>query len=145
MDAQSGFESLISSILNDELLRQGRTAADIAQLFALGGALHTLQPRLKELDRIALAGGAPQRFIGSQAESEWRQRLYRLRNEIVHQGRREVSFDDAKAGISSGLQAAAAVQALLPAFQRKLSWSGQAVQLAHINNSAGRLARMFEI
>jgi hypothetical protein len=116
---------------------------------AYRGRLHTLQRRLEELDRIAgthaVVGTPPRRFIGSPEESQWRSTLYSLRNRIVHEGLRTVPFVDAKAALVAGLHAIHTIQELTPAFRRAMIWSGPALDLGHIRQSAGRISRLFEL
>jgi len=143
-DAQSGFETLVASILGERLHAAGTAANDIEAMLAPGGRLHTLQRRLEELDRIALAEGGPRRFLASAEEQRWRGALYRLRNEIAHAGRRDVRFADAKEAVVAGMHAMHAIGDLAPTFNRALSWGGEVLDLPHIIESRGRLSRLFE-
>lgn len=145
IDAQSAFESLVSSVLREALEGQGQAPVDIDARFAVGADLHTLQRRLQELDHAARTQGSLKRFLGSAIEVNWRVQLYRLRNEIVHQGRREVTFIEGKIAVRAGLRAAHAIQDLTPSFQRNVMWSGQALDLDHVTESSGRISRMFEV
>ena len=115
---------------------------------APGGRVHTLQRRLEELDRVAATQAGPNiqpvRFLGSREEATWRNGLYSLRNRIVHEGLREVPFAGAKAGLVAGLHAIHRVQDLTPAFNRMMIWSGPALDLGHLQESSGRLSRLFE-
>ena len=143
-DAQSAFETLVAAILVERLAAAGHTAASIEQMLAPGGPFLPLQRRLNELDRIAQSQPTPRRFDGSTQEVRWRQTLYRLRNEIAHEGRREVTFDEAKEALVAGMHAMHAVQDLAPEFNRKLAWGGDVLDLPHVVESRGRLARLFE-
>lgn len=115
---------------------------------APGGRLHTLQRRFVELDRLAAVlattGAQSHHFLGSPEEAQWRQALYRLRNRIVHEGLRSVPFADAKSALVAGLHAIHAIQDLTPSFSRSMIWSGAALGLPHLHQSAGRLSRLFE-
>jgi hypothetical protein len=71
-------------------------------------------------------------------------RLYGLRNRIVHEGLRSVPFEEAKAGVVAGLHAIHQIQDLTYAFARPMIWSGAALDLDHIQKSAGRISRLFE-
>jgi len=149
MDAQSAFEVLVATVFGEILTRQGVNALDIEGLLAHGGRFDSLQRRLVEIDRVAVAeataaGEPARRFLGSSTESSWRADLYRLRHRIVHEGLRDVTFDLAKRAVIAGLKAAHAVQDLRPAFNRRLMWSGSALDLPHMTQSAGRLSRLFE-
>lgn len=143
-DAQSAFETLVAAILVERLRAAGRTDPDIEQALAVGGALHTLKHRLRELDRIAQHEGSTSRFLNSAAEQRWRGTLYRLRNQIAHAGLRDVPFPDAKDAIVAGMHAMHAIQDLTPTFNRPLSWAGDVLDLPHVVDSRGRLARLFE-
>jgi hypothetical protein len=134
LDAESAFEALVSAVLRDSLVASGTAAPDIEQLFAQRGRFDSLQKRLVEIDRVAraeasIANQPVSRFLGSPEEVLWRRDLYRLRHRVVHEGLREVSFDDAKKAVVAGLKAAHAVQRLRPGFQRALMWSGAALDL----------------
>lgn len=150
LDAQSAFEALVALLVREELQRQGLSSTDIETQLSYSGPLGTLQRRLERLDRVAAslapgsAGGRPPAFLNSPTEYNWRRDLYKLRNRIVHEGLRTVPFQDAKRGIVAGLHAVHAIQALHPAFNRPLTWSGPALDLLHIQESAGRLSRLFE-
>jgi hypothetical protein len=148
LDAQSALESLVAVLVVESLARQGKTLSQIETEMVSGSRLHTLQRRLEELDRIAAAqaspGGQPRQFLGSPEEIQWRAHLYSLRNRIVHEGLRTVPFGDAKAAIAAGLHAMHRIQDLTPAFGRTMMWSGHALDLAHIQQSAGRISRLFE-
>jgi hypothetical protein len=89
-------------------------------------------------------GGSFTPFAKSAAYARWKDDLYRLRNQIVHTGLREVSFDLAKRGLIAGLHAVDAINDLAPVFARSMRWSGDALDLPHIQQSAGRLSRLFE-
>lgn len=148
LDAQSAFESLVSVLVGESLTTQGETPQQIETAMAPGGRVHTLQRRLEELDRVAGTqagpGTQPLRFLGSPEESQWRTALYALRNRIVHEGLRDVPFAEAKAGLMAGLHAIHRVQELTPAFNRAMIWSGAALDLGHLQQSSGRLSRLFE-
>jgi hypothetical protein len=143
LDAQSAFETFVAVLTAESLQNQGLTPAAIETQMALGGKLHLLQQRLRHLDSIATAPNPP--FLGSVEETNWRRDLYDVRNRIVHGGFRSVSFADARAAVIAGLHAVAAVQSLSPSFQRKMTWSGSALDLPHIQQTAGRLSRLFEV
>jgi hypothetical protein len=149
MDTESAFEVLVATVLAEILTRQGQSPGDVEALLVQGGRFDSLQKRLIEIDRVAVAeattaGEQVRRFLGSAAEASWRSDLYRLRHRIVHEGLREVPFDVAKLAVVAGLKAAYVVQDLRPAFNRQLMWSGPALELPHITQSAGRLSRLFE-
>jgi hypothetical protein len=148
LDAQSAFESLVAALIFESLQNQGQSTEEIEIIMGNRGRLHTLQRRLEELDRIAEslspAGTQFQRFLGSAKETQWRRDLYSLRNQIVHEGNRSVTFNDAKSGIVAGLHAIYSVQNLTPSFQRQMIWSGNALDLLHLQKSSGRLSRLFE-
>lgn len=149
LDAQSAFEVLVASVLRNALSADGSGPRDIEALFLPGGRLDALQKRLTEIDRIAskearAAGEPGYRFLGSAAEAEWRSQLYRVRHRVVHEGERDMSFDTAKRAVAAGLKAAHEVQNLRPAFNQKLVWAGEVLDLPHITESAGRLSRLFE-
>jgi hypothetical protein len=146
LDAQSAFESLVSVLIVEALTRQGQSKQQIEAGMASGGRLNTLQRRLEELDRVAgdEANAQPRRFLGCQEEVQWRGALYSLRNRIVHEGLRPVSFKEAKAGVVAGLHAIHHIQDLTPLFARPMIWSGAALDLGHIQESAGRISRLFE-
>ena len=143
-DAQSAFETLVASILVERLRAAGKSEGEIEGLLAPRGAFHTLQRRLEELDRIAQNEGATRRFLGSAEEQRWRSTLYRLRNEIAHAGRRVVAFNEGKDALVAGMHAMNAIEELAPTFRRTLSWGGAVLDLLHIVESRGRLARLFE-
>jgi len=148
LDAQSAFESLVAVLVYESLIKQGKSTDQIESEMDQGGPLHTLQRRLEALDRIAVqqtAGGVEsRRFLGSTQEALWRRVLYRLRNRIIHEGVRIVSFENAKEAIRAGLHAIYVIQDMVPEFNRKLIWSGDTLELMHIRQSAGRLSRLFE-
>jgi hypothetical protein len=112
----------------------------------MAGPVHTLQRRLEHLDRAAkvLNPQLQTGFLGSAEESAWRSALYGLRNKISHEGVRNVTFADAKAGLVAGLHAADRIQGLCQPYRRPMSWSGAALTLDHLQESAGRLSRLFE-
>ncbi|MBI3047601.1 MAG: hypothetical protein HYY76_04755 [Acidobacteria bacterium] len=143
LDAESAFEVCVALTLRDALQRQGLTAE--AADAALAADLGRLQDRLVRLDRIAQAEGATERFIGSQAERNWRHELYDVRHDVVHHGIRELTFDVSKAGISRGLQAVERLLTLTPTFRRNFLWTQGATTLAHLRESAGRVSRLFEL
>jgi hypothetical protein len=149
LDAQSAFESLVSSVLVEALGRLGADLKSIGARIASPSDLGLLQRRLNELDRIAAAeataAGEPvRRFQGSPQEANWRRDLYALRHRVVHEGLREVSFDDAKSAVIAGLKAARCVQDLRPAFRRPIMWDEQSLELRHVRQTSGRLSRLFE-
>lgn len=143
IDAQSAFESAIESMLRDGLQKEGWTNEKIDRELKYRGKLCFLTPRLCELDRIASAFGSD-KFDGSQVEADWNAHLYEIRNEVVHKGRRQVTFEEAKRGIVACLKAISFINFMCPNFQRKIMWVGQALELPHINETAGRLTRIFE-
>jgi len=143
IDAQSAFESVIAVMLREALSKTGWDGESIEKAFEYPGKLHLLTARLNKIDEIATASGAS-RFLGTPLEKEWRKNLYDLRNEIVHGGRRTVSFIDAKRGIVACLKAISFINFMCPAFQRRFMWIGMALDLPHIRESAGRLTRIFE-
>lgn len=148
LDAQSSFESLVAVLVVESLQRKGEAPEKIETEMSPGGSLHTLQRRLEHLDRTATkdaADGEPSpRFLSSPEETQWRSKLYRLRNRIVHEGIRIIDFSEAKAALVAGLHAIYSIQSLSSDFQRTMIWSGAALDLVHIKKTAGRLSRLFE-
>jgi hypothetical protein len=147
LDAQSAFESLIAVLIVEALTRQGKSKQQIELEMDNGGRFHTLQRRLKELDRIsakATTNATPRRFLSSQEEVRWRGVLYSLRNRIVHEGLRSVQFKEAKAAVVAGLHAIHRIQDLTAEFVRPMIWSEATLNLDHIQESAGRISRLFE-
>lgn len=149
IDAQSAFEASVASMLRDGLISEGWNRSKIDRELVYKGSLHLLQSRLKKLDEIARTDAKRNSrsftpFLGSKIETDWRQNLYNIRNEIVHKGKRELSFDIAKEAIVSGLKAISYLNCMCPIFSRQFMWKGQATELQHINESAGRLFRLFE-
>lgn len=148
LDAQSSFEALVAVLVREDLQRKGVGPTNIEIQLGLRGPLHSLRYRLKHLDLVSanqvVSGTTPPAFLNSSAEREWRSKLYALRNRIIHEGLRTVSFAEAKAALVAGLHALHAIQSLHPAFERQLTWSGTALDLQHIEHTAGRISRLFE-
>jgi hypothetical protein len=148
LDAQSAFEAFVAVLVREDLQRQGVSAHDIEVQLGLGGPLHSLQRRLERLDRVVASlvtrTTAPPAFLKSPQEQAWRKNLYALRNRIIHEGLRTVSFAEAKAALVAGLHAIHAIQSLDAVFGRQLTWSGAALNLDHIEQTAGRISRLFE-
>jgi hypothetical protein len=148
LDAQSAFESLVAVLVAESLTAQGEALQQVEAAMVPGGRIHTLQHRLEKLDRVAATqtgpGAQPRRFLGSPEESQWRIALYALRNRIVHEGLRDVPFAEAKAGLVAGLHAIYRVQQLTPSFNRAMIWSEHTLDLGHLQQSAGRISRLFE-
>ena len=142
LDAQSAFESFVAVLTSETLQDQGMAPAAIEAEMALGGKLHLLQQRLRHLDSFAKSPTSP--FLGSAEETNWRRDLYDVRNRIVHGGVRSVSFADARVAVVAGLHAVAVVQMLSPSFRRKMTWSGDYLDLPHIQQTSGRLSRLWE-
>src|SRR5262249_40130714 len=140
----SALETLVATIVAERLRVSGKSDAEIEILLAPGGAHHTLQRRLQQLDRFAEEESSAKRFLGSAEEQRWRSTLYKLRNQIAHAGRRGVDFAEAKDAIAAGMHAIFAIQDLAPSFGRSLSWGGGVLDLPHVVESRGRLARLFE-
>lgn len=143
IDAESALESLVATLVF-ECLRETHSREQAEAEMA--GAVHTLQRRFEYLDRVAKNRNPQlkQGFLGSDEEALWRRALYGLRNRISHEGLRVVGFVDAKAGLVGCLRAADRIQGLCDSFRRPMSWSGEALNLGHLEESAGRLSRLFE-
>jgi hypothetical protein len=149
VDAQSAFEIAVAGMLKDGLTATGVTEKEIHTALEYGGRLHLLQRRLRELDNLALkyaatTGGHCNPFLDSDSERKWRECLYDLRNEIVHGGRRTTTFDETKRAIVAGLKAVNYLHGMCPHFERSFMWVGEALELQHLSESAGRLFRLFE-
>lgn len=148
LDAQSAFESLVARLTVENLRARGLQPNEVEHEMAFGGSVHTLQQRLRELDRIAgvqpRPGESARKFLGTSEETTWRSSLYALRNRIVHEGVRDVSFEEAKAALVAGLHAIHCVQDLALPFNGAMIWSGAALDLGGLQRSAGRLSRLFE-
>ena len=145
LDAQSAFEAIVASLTAEHLRRSGTSDANVERAMTAGGSLHGLQRRLIELDRVAPSYKPPTRaFLGTTEESEWRSKTYRLRNRVVHEGLRSVTFTEAKEAVAAALRAINEVQNLTPDFNRKMVWSGP-LDLSHIQETGGRLTRLFEV
>ncbi|MFW6121958.1 MAG: hypothetical protein ACOC80_13830 [Petrotogales bacterium] len=150
IDAQSAFEAAVTSMLKNGLISIGWNQSKINNELKYTGSLHSLNKRLKKLDEIAKkakkrAGGSFKPFLGSIAETEWRQNLYNIRHEVVHRGLRYVSFKKAKRGIVVGLKAISFLHKSCSYFERQFIWSGKSLELEHIKKSPGRLFRIFEV
>jgi len=149
VDAQTAFETAVAGMLKDGLRATGMNEKEIEMALDYRGRLHLLQRRLKKLDNLALdyaasVGGQCNPFFGSDSEREWRECLYNLRNEIVHGGRRTTTFEETKRAIIAGLKAVNYLHSMCPHFERSFMWAGEALELQHLSESAGRLFRLFE-
>ncbi len=144
IDAQSAFESAVASMLKDGLAAMGWRPEDIESSLINQEKLLMLNRRLKMIDKISrkTARGP---FLGSEADHNWRTDLYDLRNRIVHGGIRTLPFVVAKKGIVSGLKAIEYLGDMSPEFRRHAVWTGQGIELPHIQETAGRLSRLFEL
>lgn len=148
LDAQSAVESLVAGLVVENLTAQGQVAQQIETAMGTGGQFHTLQRRLTELDRLAATSAAPEseppQFLGSAEEQQWRAALYALRNRVVHEGLRDLPFAEGRAAIAAGLRAIHKIQGLTPAFNRAMIWSDAALAVEHLQQSTGRMFRLFE-
>jgi hypothetical protein len=149
IDAQTAFETAVVSMLKDALAVLGWDQNQINQELEFGGELHLLNKRLKKLDDIAdekktTYGYRFAPFLGSPFEAEWRDFLYDVRHKIVHGGLRQISFEDAKHGVVAGLKAINFLHSMCPLFEREFMWAGQSLELPHIQNTSGRIFRLFE-
>jgi len=144
LDGESAVESLVG-VLTFERLAGAGSREHAGSEMGPGGAIHSLQRRLEYLDQLARSREeSTRRFLGSDEETAWRTNLYKLRNRISHEGLRSVSFSEAKAGIVAALRAMDRLQSMNPEFRRSMSWAEAALELGHLQESAGRIARFFE-
>jgi len=141
IDAQSAFETAVASMLRDALKEEKLRDEQIDKQFSK--ELHLLKLRLKKIDEIA-GRYTKERFLGSTTGNNWDKCLYKLRNEIVHGGKRSISFTEGKKGIVAGLKAVKYLHNLCPLFARKVMWAENALDLPHIRETAGRLSRFIE-
>lgn len=142
IDAQSAAEVCVGGMLRRALLSLGRTEeqveADFDHLYG------SLERRVTKLDHIAKAAGATALFGPSTAYKDWRNHLAAHRHAIVHRGVRDVSFEQARLGISAAMVAIAALEEMWPAYQPTIKWAGEYLQAAHLAENAGKLYRLFE-
>lgn len=148
LDAQSALEAMVAELIVGELRRKGDSDQEIEKNMSSSGRFNTLQRRLKQIDRIAAENTPgdqePEQFLGSEEELRWRTTLYGLRNQIVHEGLRDVAFSAAKEGLIASLHAAHRIESLSHAFSRTMRWAGSTLNLDHVRQSAGRISRLFE-
>jgi hypothetical protein len=142
LEAETAFEVYVARKVEQVLTASGSTNADILKDFEDPRKLGLLSQRLQKLDHAAAQlreqRGFPKLppFIGSSAHEAWKRDLYELRNKIVHEGRRPVTFDEAKTAIAAGKAAIQVLNSSLPI-------PGDFIQLdpsvAHLQKTAGRL------
>lgn len=142
IDAQSAAELCVASFLRRVLLAKGQTEEEVAIDF--DGRLAGLGPRIDELERHAQAGGATTHFNQSPERTRWNRELANLRHGVVHRGVREITFEQARQGISAGMGAIAKLEEMWPQFQPPMRWAGDYLKVEHLRETAGKLYRLFD-
>jgi len=133
IEAETAFEAYVAKTLVESCVATGVPRQDI---------LDPLTRRLERLDKAVrkyreLNGLPPvTAFVGSAEHSEWKTRLYKVRNRVVHEGWRSLTFDDAKRGIAACKAAIKYIEDQLPTISDRIQI---APGLDHLTNTAGRL------
>lgn len=95
-------EVLIYSYCRQLFLLEGTLSEpEINRKFEMRGSLHLLGQRQKLIDSF-FKEMANTPFEGTSQVTNWENKLYRLRNRIVHEGKIEVSMNEADAALEAG-------------------------------------------
>lgn len=139
LEAETAFEAYVSDMLiRIKIASGGQRDGVVRQVEDLRG----LSARLRELDVVATqwrttrSAPAWSAFVGSAPHREWKESLYVLRNRVVHEGYRGVTFDEAKRGIG-------AAKLAMRHLETELSDLANPIQIytgvEFLQNTAGRL------
>lgn len=79
---------------------------------------------------------APTPFLGSVEHSEWKDKLYKLRNRVAHAGLRAVSFDEARTAIAAGKKVIRVIEDRVPFLANHIQIHPGT---EHLQNTAGRV------
>jgi hypothetical protein len=140
IDAQSAVEVCVEGMLRRALLATGRSEDQVdVHVKDLG-----LGRRVDHLDGLSQTKGVGKRFAPSQERQAWNHQLADLRHDIVHRGRREVSFEQARQGLAAGMTAIKALEDNWPEFQPAIRWDGDYLTAEHLRENAGKLYRLFD-
>jgi hypothetical protein len=142
LEAETAFEVYIAQILLNTAVAIGEVKSKIIADMENPKKLGMLNQRLIKVDslieeyRKSQGLSASANFMGSAFHNEWKNYLYKLRNKIIHEGWRFVTFDQAKRGIASCKSAIKEIEDHLPGIADKIQiYPG----ISHIQNTAGRL------
>lgn len=142
LEAETAFEVYIAQTLLAVAVHNGEPQPTVLAAMADYKKLQLLNRRILKLDaaitehRRAQGLTAMAAFKGSPEYVEWDARLYKPRNEIIHGGRRAMTFTEARDGIEAGKKAILAIEARIPALAHRVQI---AAGVGHLQNTAGRL------
>lgn len=142
LEAETAFEVYVARTLIELGVHLGHPRASVVSDMEYPNTLHHLNARLRRLDawiqehrRREGLPSAPD-FAGSPEHDDWKKLLYSPRHQVVHAGRRDLTFDEVKAGIAAGKKAIHSIDAKLGTLSPPL---GIYPGVDHLNNTAGRL------
>jgi hypothetical protein len=142
LEAETAFEVYIAYALLNVAVALGEVKFKIIADMENPKKLGMLNQRLIKLDSLIKVYRKSQGlavstdFIGSATHKEWKNYLYKLRNKIIHEGWRFVTFDQAKRGIAACKSAIREIEDHLPGIANKIQiYPG----IEHLQNTAGRL------
>lgn len=142
IDANTAVEVCIGNMLRRAMRARGSSVEQIEG--ELSGRLGSLEQRIVHLDKLAKASAQPGRRFGeSVVWKAWKKQLAGLRHAIVHHGRRDVMFAEAKDGIAAALRTITFIEDMFPALALPVQWGDGIAELRNVNDSAGKLLRVF--
>lgn len=142
LEAETAFEVYIAHIILEVSVALGEDRSQIIEDMENPKKLGLLNQRLIRLDHLineyrraqGLAESAD--FFGNATYIEWKNNLYILRNKIIHEGWRFVTFEQTKRGIAACKFAIKEFEDRLPGIANKIQiYPG----VERLQNTAGRL------
>ncbi len=141
-EAETAFEVYVARRLVEILVSRGALRNDVLPRLEDPRQLGLLGQRLRALDvavaqyRVTQGLTSVPQFVSSTAHSDWRRNLYDLRNRVVHEGWRDVTFDQGKQGIAACKSAIKALEERIPGLADPIQIY---VGVDHLRPTPGRL------
>lgn len=137
IECQTAVESYVSQLLTIFFKNEGLEMEKISTFFQD----NMLHKRLRVLDDYILnlknsKGESYERFINGNLYIEWKEKLYLLRNKIVHEGLRQLDFELTKDAIGVGKKVIFHFEGTLSEYRNSVQiYSG----VEFLKNTAGRI------
>lgn len=145
LEAETAFEVYVENTLIKVALAVGNNIEDELNYktkINTKGKYHKLADRIKGLDkyisdyRVNNKFEKIDNFVDSDQYKEWKEKLYEVRNEVVHGGLREITFEQTQDAIHS---AKIAISKIEKSIGELADYVPICADVNHLNNTAGKI------